>query len=203
MLFLFLKNDLEERNTRWVKKIIKRFNMYARYVVDHWKSPWAQQGHIRRQLKTRDDPERRLWLKELMVSTNRSTSQITEFKSILEERFILSAGLGKLSIEIGLVYENSKKEKRIMDIKEILKIYDATRKRVLKKVTDIQKKTKTRQKLNKTKNEIGKRVENQSRRRMYLSGTTQPKDQLLQSSGVPAGLGRILKNLLDRVSQLH
>ncbi|GJU15150.1 hypothetical protein Tco_1143116, partial [Tanacetum coccineum] len=55
--FPFPEDDLEELNTRWVRKTIKRFNLYARYVVDHWKNPWAQQGHIRRQLKTRDDPE--------------------------------------------------------------------------------------------------------------------------------------------------
>ncbi|GJW45002.1 hypothetical protein Tco_0073801 [Tanacetum coccineum] len=56
--FTFLKNDLEELNTRWVKKTIKTFNLYARYVVDHWKNPWAQQGHIRRKLKKRDNPEK-------------------------------------------------------------------------------------------------------------------------------------------------
>ncbi|GKD83230.1 hypothetical protein Tco_1350069, partial [Tanacetum coccineum] len=50
----FSKNDLEELNTRWVKKIIKRFDLYARYAIDHWKNPWAQQAHIRRKLKTRD-----------------------------------------------------------------------------------------------------------------------------------------------------
>ncbi|GJS92861.1 hypothetical protein Tco_0799829 [Tanacetum coccineum] len=53
--FPFPEDELEELNTIWVKKTIKRFNLYARYVVDHWKRPWAQQAHIRRQLKIRDD----------------------------------------------------------------------------------------------------------------------------------------------------
>ncbi|GKE98738.1 hypothetical protein Tco_0022089, partial [Tanacetum coccineum] len=35
---------------------------------------------------------------------------------------------------VGLVYENSKQEKRVMDIKEILKFCDATLKRVLEKM---------------------------------------------------------------------
>ncbi|GJZ71617.1 hypothetical protein Tco_0635468, partial [Tanacetum coccineum] len=35
---------------------------------------------------------------------------------------------------VGLIYENNKKEMRVMDIKEILKFCDATLKRVLKKV---------------------------------------------------------------------
>ncbi|GKD00708.1 hypothetical protein Tco_1170982 [Tanacetum coccineum] len=51
------ENDLEELNTIWVRKIIKRFNLYARYVVDHWKRLWAKKSHIIRQLKKRDDPE--------------------------------------------------------------------------------------------------------------------------------------------------
>nr|GFA29467.1 reverse transcriptase domain-containing protein [Tanacetum cinerariifolium] len=38
---------------------------------------------------------------------------------------------------VGLIYENSKKEKRIMDIDEILKFCDATSKRVLEKVKKI------------------------------------------------------------------
>ncbi|GKA95255.1 hypothetical protein Tco_0817293 [Tanacetum coccineum] len=33
--FPFPSNDLEELNTRYVKKSIKRFNLYAIYVVDH------------------------------------------------------------------------------------------------------------------------------------------------------------------------
>ncbi|GJS80657.1 hypothetical protein Tco_0730538 [Tanacetum coccineum] len=49
--------NLEELNTRWVKKTIKRFNLYARYVIDHWKSPWAQHDHIKRQMNKRDNPE--------------------------------------------------------------------------------------------------------------------------------------------------
>ncbi|GJZ19374.1 hypothetical protein Tco_0555964 [Tanacetum coccineum] len=55
--FPFPENNLEELNTRWVKRTIKRFNLYARYVVRHWKTPWAQQAHIRRQLKQKDDPK--------------------------------------------------------------------------------------------------------------------------------------------------
>ncbi|GJY04310.1 hypothetical protein Tco_0370250 [Tanacetum coccineum] len=55
--FMFPKNDLEELNTSWIRKTVKRFILYARYVVDHWKSLRAQQSHIKRQLKTRNDPE--------------------------------------------------------------------------------------------------------------------------------------------------
>nr|GEY19028.1 hypothetical protein [Tanacetum cinerariifolium] len=53
--FPFPEDDLEELNTRWARKIIKRFNLYARHVDDHWKNLWAKQEHIRRQLKKRHD----------------------------------------------------------------------------------------------------------------------------------------------------
>ncbi|GKE52404.1 retrovirus-related pol polyprotein from transposon TNT 1-94 [Tanacetum coccineum] len=43
---------------KWVKNTIKGFNLYARYVVDHWKSLWAQQDHIRRKQKKRDNPDK-------------------------------------------------------------------------------------------------------------------------------------------------
>ncbi|GJS48862.1 hypothetical protein Tco_0598983 [Tanacetum coccineum] len=33
--FPFPEDDLEELNTRWIRKTIKRFNLYARYDVDH------------------------------------------------------------------------------------------------------------------------------------------------------------------------
>ncbi|GJS71123.1 hypothetical protein Tco_0703964 [Tanacetum coccineum] len=42
-------------------------------------------------------------------------------------------------------------------------------------VTNIHKKTKTRQKPDKTEHRIGKSMENQSQKRMHLSGPTQPK----------------------------
>ncbi|GJY96825.1 hypothetical protein Tco_0513735 [Tanacetum coccineum] len=40
------------------EKDYQKVYMHARYDVDHWKNPWAQQDHIRRQLKTRDDPKK-------------------------------------------------------------------------------------------------------------------------------------------------
>ncbi|GJR71219.1 putative reverse transcriptase domain-containing protein [Tanacetum coccineum] len=46
---------------------------------------------------------------------------------------------------------------------------------VKNKVMDINKKTKTRQKLDKTDHKIGKSVENRSRKRMHLSGPTKSK----------------------------
>ncbi|GJU72434.1 reverse transcriptase domain-containing protein [Tanacetum coccineum] len=55
------------------------------------------------------------------------------------------------------------------------KIHDSKIKNRVFNVTDIHKKTKTKEKPDKTEYGIEKSVENQSRRRMHLSGSTQPK----------------------------
>ncbi|GJU65865.1 hypothetical protein Tco_1247700 [Tanacetum coccineum] len=51
------EDDIEERISRWESKRIRRFNVYARYCVEHWKNLWAKQAHIRRQKQLRDKPE--------------------------------------------------------------------------------------------------------------------------------------------------
>ncbi|GJW44724.1 hypothetical protein Tco_0073523 [Tanacetum coccineum] len=109
------KNDLEELNTRWVRKTIKRFNLYARYVVEHWKSLWANQSYIRRQLKKLDDLE-----------------EVSSESCVIWER-VHDYLLGLESYQV----KNSKKEKRIMDIDEIQKFCDVTLKRVLKEMKKI------------------------------------------------------------------
>ncbi|GKB97153.1 hypothetical protein Tco_0983290 [Tanacetum coccineum] len=53
----FPENDLEELTSRWVSKRVKRFNLYARYSVEHWKTLWEKQHHIRRQEQKRDNPD--------------------------------------------------------------------------------------------------------------------------------------------------
>ncbi|GKA59497.1 hypothetical protein Tco_0758810 [Tanacetum coccineum] len=95
---------------KWVKNTIKGFNLYARYVVDHWKSLWAQQDHIRRKQKKRDNPDKLHF--------------DVKIAEVVRVQFD----------QVGLIYENSKKEKRVMVIKEILKFCYATLKRVLEKV---------------------------------------------------------------------
>ncbi|GKC46801.1 hypothetical protein Tco_1064523 [Tanacetum coccineum] len=109
-----------------VKKAIKRFNLYARYDVDHWKSPWAQQDHIRRQMKKRDNPDE-IYSDEKIVDVVKVQFDQGYGPEYMTEIVVKRAN-------IGLVYENSKQEKRVMDIKEIPKFCDATLKRVLEKM---------------------------------------------------------------------
>ncbi|GJV78100.1 hypothetical protein Tco_1509684 [Tanacetum coccineum] len=160
------------------------------YVVDHWKSLWAQQDHIRRKQKKRDNPDKlhsdvkiaevnqitciftRTTLKMYLMCINgiikyyRQTgllrSLILFIRSCVYWERIHDYQLGMESYQqkvnltapaytfqgikkeklmtitfepvVGLIYENSKKEKRVMVIKEILKFCYATLKRVLEKV---------------------------------------------------------------------
>ncbi|GKE48148.1 hypothetical protein Tco_1479406 [Tanacetum coccineum] len=39
----FPEDDIKERTSRWVSKQIRRFNVYARYSVEHLKNIWAKQ----------------------------------------------------------------------------------------------------------------------------------------------------------------
>nr|GEZ01536.1 hypothetical protein [Tanacetum cinerariifolium] len=46
---VFNDDDIEEINSRWVNKYVKKFNSYARYGVEHWKNPHAKIFYIRKQ----------------------------------------------------------------------------------------------------------------------------------------------------------
>ncbi|GKA67944.1 hypothetical protein Tco_0767861 [Tanacetum coccineum] len=167
--FLFPENDLKEMNTRWVKRPIQRFNLYARYDIDHWKSLWDpveyNQGYGQEYMKEivvkRADGEYKsfiesdyeylhkngiedmylmcmdvhdyqLELESYQVKVNLTAPNLI-FPSIEEKKLYTITSLPL----VGLIYENSKKEKRIMDIDEIPKFCDATLKRLLKAVKKI------------------------------------------------------------------
>ncbi|GJW87196.1 retrovirus-related pol polyprotein from transposon TNT 1-94 [Tanacetum coccineum] len=46
---IFNDVDIEEQNSRWVNKCVKKFNPYAQYGVEHWKNPHAKIFYIKRQ----------------------------------------------------------------------------------------------------------------------------------------------------------
>ncbi|GJU24156.1 hypothetical protein Tco_1162777 [Tanacetum coccineum] len=56
-LQFYFDDDIEERTSRWVSKHLRKFNVYARYGVEHWKNMWAKQFDIRRQKVKRDKLE--------------------------------------------------------------------------------------------------------------------------------------------------
>nr|GEX77470.1 hypothetical protein [Tanacetum cinerariifolium] len=130
----FPKNDIEEQTSRWVSKRIRRFNVYAQYSVEHKKNLWAKQDHIGRQKQLRDKPKEvyleskiiKLGIESYQQKVNLTAPTIT-FPGIERKKQISITS----ELVIGMIYENSKKEKRVMIHKEIHKFCDATLKRVL------------------------------------------------------------------------
>ncbi|GJX62300.1 hypothetical protein Tco_0295200 [Tanacetum coccineum] len=121
--FSFPENDLEELNTRWVRKQIKRFNMYAQYAV-------TSEGKFMKEIfvKRADDEYK---------SFSESDYNYLH-KNDIEDMYLIKKPYTITSLPfVGLIYENSKKEKRIVDIDEIPKFCDATLKRVFKEVKKI------------------------------------------------------------------
>ncbi|GKB40056.1 hypothetical protein Tco_0884998 [Tanacetum coccineum] len=176
----FPDDDMEERTSRWVNKRIKKFNLYARFSVEHWKNMWAKQFHIRRQKEQKENLERiylnlkivevirtsyilgheHKFITELIVRrANGKIDPITEQdykylnKNDIKDLYMLCINGKKVNLTaptitfsgieeyelftitselvIGMVYENNKKEKRVMIHKEIHKFCDAMLKRVL------------------------------------------------------------------------
>ncbi|GJZ40484.1 hypothetical protein Tco_0587047 [Tanacetum coccineum] len=135
--------DIKERTSRWVNKCVKKFNPYARYGVEHWKNPHAKIFYIKMQ-KEPGKP------KEIVARrANECIVSITEpdYKNInnndIEDMYLLimngkvpdysETGIEKhkmFSIIYepvhGIIYKNSKKEKRVMRHSEIHKFCDAT-----------------------------------------------------------------------------
>ncbi|GKC21125.1 hypothetical protein Tco_1023275 [Tanacetum coccineum] len=122
---IFPDDDIEERTFRWVDKCVKKFNPYARYNVKHWKNPHAKIFYIKKQKELGK-------LKELGVESYQQkvnlTAPIVTFLGIKKYKvfFIISKPV------YGIIYKNSKKEKRVMRHQEIHKFCDATLKRVFK-----------------------------------------------------------------------
>ncbi|GJZ28613.1 hypothetical protein Tco_0573260, partial [Tanacetum coccineum] len=189
---IFNDVDIEEWNSRWVNKCVKKFNPYARYGVEHWKNPHAKIFYIKRQ----KEPGK---LKEVVYSNSKIIQVIKTYWELgFEHKFITEIvarranecivsitesdykNLNKNDIEDiyllimndkvpdyaeiesyqqkvnltaptisfsgiekhkmfsiiyepvhGIIYKNSKKEKRVMRHSEIHKFCDATLNRVL------------------------------------------------------------------------
>ncbi|GJV62094.1 retrovirus-related pol polyprotein from transposon TNT 1-94 [Tanacetum coccineum] len=120
---IFNDVDIEEQTSRWVNKCVKKFNPYARYDVEHWKNPHAYIFYIKRQKEPIKPKE--------VVYSNLKIIQ-PDYKNLnkndIEDMYLLIMN-GK-SVH-GIIYKNSKKEKRVMRHSEIHTFCDATLNRVL------------------------------------------------------------------------
>ncbi|GJS39904.1 hypothetical protein Tco_0564947 [Tanacetum coccineum] len=138
---IFPDDDIEERTSRWVDKCTNNFNPYARFNVEHWKNPHAKIFYIKKQ----KDPGKP---KEVVYSNSKISDYKNLNKNDIEDMYLLivnskvddyaKTGIEKYKVfsivfepVYGIVYKNSKKEKRVMRHQEIHKFCDATLKRVL------------------------------------------------------------------------
>ncbi|GKD44691.1 hypothetical protein Tco_1269336 [Tanacetum coccineum] len=83
--------------------------------------------------KTRPDLEEVL-SNQKIIEVIRVLHSETYEKDLMDEICVKRADVDPF---VGIVYKNSKKERRVMNVDELLKFYDATLKRVLKNVREI------------------------------------------------------------------
>nr|GEY48137.1 helitron helicase-like domain-containing protein [Tanacetum cinerariifolium] len=163
---VFNDDDIEERTSRCVNKYVKKFNLYARYGVEHWKSPYAKIFYIWKQKEPEKPKEiiaRRAndWIVSItepdfknlnkndiedmyLLIMNEKVPDYAETSESLQQKVNLTAPTiyfpkvekhEMFSIiyesEHGIIYKNSKKEKRVMRHSKIHKFCDATLNKVL------------------------------------------------------------------------
>ncbi|GJZ29359.1 hypothetical protein Tco_0574006 [Tanacetum coccineum] len=158
---IFPDDDIKERTSRWVDKCVKKFNPYARYNVKHWKNPHAKIFYINKQREPGKPKEiiARIANGSIVSITESEYKNLN--KNDIEDMYLLIVNgklgvesyqqkvnltapiINFLGIEkykvfsivsepvYGIIYKNSKKEKRVTRHQEIHKFCDATLKRVL------------------------------------------------------------------------
>ncbi|GJV84354.1 hypothetical protein Tco_1524252 [Tanacetum coccineum] len=141
-------DDIEEQTSRWVNKCVKKFNPYARYGVKHWKNPHAKIFYIRKQ-KQPGKPKEEVYSNSKIIQPDYKNLN----KNDIEDMYLLIMNGKKVNLTAptisfpgvekhgmfsiiyepvhGIIYKNSKKEKRVMRQSEIHKFCDATLNRVL------------------------------------------------------------------------
>ncbi|GJR26696.1 hypothetical protein Tco_1102928 [Tanacetum coccineum] len=141
-------DDIEEQTSRWVNKCVKKLNPYARYGVEHWKNPHAKIFYIRKQKEPRK-PKEEIYSNSKVVQPDYKNLN----KNDIEDIYLLIMNGKKVNLTAptmtfpriedhemfsiiyepvhGIIYKNSKKEKRVMRHSEIHKFCDATLNRVL------------------------------------------------------------------------
>nr|GEX94222.1 hypothetical protein [Tanacetum cinerariifolium] len=144
---VFNDDNIEERTSRWVNKCIKKFNPYARYGVEHWKNPHAKILYIRKQKEPGNQRKANDYIMSIIEPDFKNLN-----KNDIEDMYLLimneKVNLTEPTISFpkvekheifsiiyepvhGIIYKNSKKEKRVMRHLYIHKFCDATLNRVL------------------------------------------------------------------------
>ncbi|GJW54053.1 hypothetical protein Tco_0098138 [Tanacetum coccineum] len=158
----FPENDLKEQLTRWVQKGFKTFNKEARLSIQHWKQTWHKIVYINKHKKERDDNKAYIFSEADFKYMNKDDIEYMYYLCLngkvkyrdngLLNSLVINLTVPTLTLPgihilepysiitkpfMGIVYENSKKEKNVTGIREIPKFCDATLEKVLKKVSMI------------------------------------------------------------------
>ncbi|GJS71129.1 hypothetical protein Tco_0703970 [Tanacetum coccineum] len=156
---VFNDDNIDERTSRWVNKCIEKFNPYARYGVENQKNPYAKIFYIRRQ-KEPGRPKEEIYSNSKIVQPdykNLNKNDIEDMYLLIMNNKDFQLGIESYQQKInitaptitfpgieeydvfsivyelvhGIIYTNSKKEKRVMRPSEIHKFCDATLRRTL------------------------------------------------------------------------
>ncbi|GJQ90076.1 hypothetical protein Tco_0001215 [Tanacetum coccineum] len=153
----FAEEDLEEKMIGWVSRVFKTFNEEARLSIQHWKDTWHKRMYKIKHRKVRDDPEEVFLNHGIVEIVKVPTDQ--QYGLIFMKRIVVMRENAKqIKINLtaptltfpriescnpysiinkptfSLIYLNNKEEKRIIDLVNIAKFYDATLEKVLKEV---------------------------------------------------------------------
>ncbi|GJS82725.1 hypothetical protein Tco_0749266 [Tanacetum coccineum] len=156
---IFNDDDIEERTSRWVNKCVKKFNLWVVMVVGNIGRSHAKIFYIRKQ-KEPEKPKEVIYSNSKIIQVIKTYWELGhEHKFITEivarraneciiNRVAMKVNLTASTISFplvekhkmfsiiyepmhGIIYNNSKKDKRVMRHSEIHKFYDATLIRVL------------------------------------------------------------------------
>ncbi|GKD51770.1 hypothetical protein Tco_1280746, partial [Tanacetum coccineum] len=139
---------IEEWTSRWVNKCVKKLNPYARYGVEHWKNPHAKIFYIKRQKEPGKPRKLFIQIQRSFKLPKRTRNWAMNTRYLLadhewQESYQQNVNLTAPTISFpgiekhkmfsiiyepvhGIIYKNSKKEKRVMRHSEIHKFCDAT-----------------------------------------------------------------------------
>ncbi|GKC82434.1 hypothetical protein Tco_1138151, partial [Tanacetum coccineum] len=138
-----MEDDLEERMKRWVKKEFKTFDEEARLSIQQWKDSWHKRLNKINHRKVRANLEEYFFIHKIIEVVRVTTEQQHgyQIRVNLTAPTLTFPGVESCDpysivdkLSTNLIYLNSKNEKRVMYLVEIVMFCCATLERVLNEV---------------------------------------------------------------------
>ncbi|GJV05497.1 hypothetical protein Tco_1343153 [Tanacetum coccineum] len=117
---IFNDDDIKEQTSRWVNKVVKKFNLYARYGVKHWKILMRRIFNIKKQKrawKTKEEASSVLWeraLHDFQLGIESYQQKVNLTAPTISFPGVEKHKMFSIIYEPvhGIIYKNSKKEKK-------------------------------------------------------------------------------------------